>query len=399
VSHSLAHPLTPEGSCDVLILGGGPAGAAAGIALARAGLRAVVLDRAVRSAPRAGETLAPSATPLLRSLGVWESFRRDAHLPSPGTVSFWGSAVSSENDFIFNPHGPGWHLDRQRFDQMLAMAAVECGAAVYRGVRVTACWQNQEGHWEVESQSDRQTLRFTASFLVDATGRASWLGRHLGIPRFVSDRLIGLAGAFPVVPGEGGADGRALVESAENGWWYSAPVPDGCVAVAFMTDYDLLPEAPRNLAGFWSAQLRRAPHTLQRVGRFPREDEVHVVSASSYRLERVMGPNWLAVGDAAMAWDPLSGQGVRKALESGLLAAQAIAESRRHPAALENYATWVVDSFHHFQALHARHYGAERRWPDSVFWNRRRDARKGAGPPTNSYQLSVISCQSDSFSD
>jgi len=115
---------------DALILGGGPAGTAAAIVLARSALKVAVLERTAYDTPRIGETFPPEICVPLQRLGVWESFRRAGHLPAPGIISCWGSDVPAENDFIFNPYGCGWHVDRSRFDRMLAEAAGQQGASV-----------------------------------------------------------------------------------------------------------------------------------------------------------------------------------------------------------------------------------------------------------------------------
>jgi flavin-dependent dehydrogenase len=153
-------------------------------------------------------------------------------------------------------------------------------------------------------------------------------------------------------------------------------VPKDRRVVAYMTDVDLLPEAPRNLKEFWTGRLRQTLHTFRRVSGAVSEGNLRIVPANSYRMERVAGGNWLAVGDAATAWDPLSSQGIQKALESGLAAARTVDESRRsNQAVLDAYGTRTAEEFSQYRRLHAHYYGQERRWPDSPFWNRRRSSQ------------------------
>jgi flavin-dependent dehydrogenase len=284
---------------DVLVIGGGPAGTAAALATASSGATAAVVERTAYGAARVGETLPPAAAPLLRRLGVWEAFVRDGHRPSPGIVSVWGDEEPYENDFIFSPYGNGWHLDRRRFDAGLAAAAEVRGVTVHRNARVLACSPDPSGAWRAEVQSRGQLSCLRARFLIDATGRSSWLPRRLGARRRPCDRLIGVIGVFDVAVEE--RDPRLLLEAAEFGWWYSAPLPDDRMAVAYMTDFDLLPKAPRNLDGFWAAQLGQTTHTRQRLAGAAAGNALRIVAADSYRMDRVAGENWLAVGDAAMA--------------------------------------------------------------------------------------------------
>src|SRR5438045_2486728 len=107
----------------VIILGGGPAGTATALALLKYGYSVLILERSLYEDWRVGETLPPHVQTLLGSLGLWDHFLQDGHLPSPAILAAWGSAHLFETHFIFNPYGLGWHLDRMRFDAMLTLAA------------------------------------------------------------------------------------------------------------------------------------------------------------------------------------------------------------------------------------------------------------------------------------
>src|SRR5882672_4257013 len=113
---------------DVAVVGGGPAGAVVSLCLARLGWRVALLEATTFDGERYGETLPPEINPVLRELGLWNSFQAISPLPSPGIISVWGESVPSETDFIRNPHGPGWHIDRNRFDEMLCTEATKAGA-------------------------------------------------------------------------------------------------------------------------------------------------------------------------------------------------------------------------------------------------------------------------------
>ena len=97
---------------DVAVIGGGPAGAVAAFELASNGLKTILLESEISPAPKIGETLPPEARSVLQSLGLWEAFLDDGHLASVGICSAWNSAALAERDFIFNPYGCGWQLDR-----------------------------------------------------------------------------------------------------------------------------------------------------------------------------------------------------------------------------------------------------------------------------------------------
>src|SRR5580765_5131582 len=133
---------------DVVILGGGPAGTAAAITLCRnSPLSVLVIEPSDYSSPRIGETLSPGTQGLLRYLNVWDQFASDGHEPSYGTTASWGTSRLQTRDFIFSQFGTGWHLDRQRFDRMLADAAETAGADVWTNARMVNFDRDSGNRW------------------------------------------------------------------------------------------------------------------------------------------------------------------------------------------------------------------------------------------------------------
>ena len=169
-----------------------------------------------------------------------------------------------------------------------------------------------------------------------------------------------------------------MVEAAPDGWWYSAYLPNAALVVAFMSDADLLPRGARAVHACWRQQLDATTYTRGRVGGARLEGDVHTTRADSYRMSALIGENWLAVGDAAMAFDPLSSHGLYNAMKSAIEAARAL---QRHfagdGAGLSDYAGWAQRRFTRFVEMRAAYYGRETRWPDSSFWQRRVSAPQG----------------------
>jgi flavin-dependent dehydrogenase len=356
---------------DVVVLGGGPAGCAAAIELARLGCSVVVIERSSYDAPRIGETLPPMSRTLLEDLGAWDRFLQDGHQPAFGICSAWGQADLNENDFIFNPYGHGWHIDRMRFDRMLALLTEETGAKVWRGVQVVAWTKESSDAWEIELGAPAGIHHYRTRFVIDATGRAASFARKQGARRIVSDRLIGVAGflSSSAIPLQ---DSRTLLEAVEHGWWYSALLPNAQRVFAYMTDADLYAQCNRSTGSTWQGQLQRAQHTRARAKDYSVDTQPFVFAANSSRLDSAVGCNWLAVGDAAMAFDPLSSQGVCHALQSGRQASRAIQDHwKGDETALPIYARAIEEGFDHFLRTRAQYYGRERRWPQSAFWRRR----------------------------
>lgn len=351
-------------SIDVLVAGGGPAGATAALCLARNGVSVALVEPEDRGDLRVGETLPPRIRELLTGLGLWDRFAAAGHSPAYAIRSAWGSAEPADHDHLFDPYGHGWHVDRRAFDRMLASAAAGAGARSVRGL-ITAV-SRQDDVWTVEAGG----MSLRAHYLVDATGRSARVARRLGARRILLDRLVGAVVSLPPERTTAALEGAALIEAVADGWWYSARTPDGRLLLAYMTDGDLWARAARRREAF-AAELALAPLTRERVADLPAEP-VRVVPAASARLDPAAGSGWLAAGDAAMAVDPLSGQGVYFALKSGLQVAETILDERSgDTAASGEYAADVSRAFAAYAETRRWFYGCEQRFSSSEFWRRR----------------------------
>ncbi len=245
---------------DVAVIGAGPSGAATARALSLSGCRVLLVERGEFEDVRVGETLAPSVQPLLTALGVWGRFAALNPLPSWGTRSHWGGADPQEHSHLFSPYGCGWHIERQRFDRMLAETAVEAGATLYTSSRLLACEARGGAGWLLTLAA----TSVTASVVVDATGRQARLARRLGARRVVIDKLVGLTAQFADTSSNGQC--YTLVEAAPEGWWYSAPIGDGKLIAMLMTDSDLCKHYDFASDDVWSRQLEDAQLTAARIG-------------------------------------------------------------------------------------------------------------------------------------
>ena len=224
-----------DDSFDVVVIGR-PAGAATARDLARRGRSVVLVGRPDRGRARLGETVPPVVVQHLARLGLWETFLAAEHAEAPGTVVSWGSARPYENDFLVDPNGPGWHLDRARFDDMLRDAAVRAGAELVVSPGFALRRDGADG-WVIRTAgAGGRTVR--ARWLVDASGRAARVARNQGVERRTGDGLVGLARYYAAPPD---LDPRTFVESCEalaggtppacptaGPWWSSSPMRTSC---------------------------------------------------------------------------------------------------------------------------------------------------------------------------
>lgn len=223
-----------------------------------------------------------------------------------------------------------------------------------------------------------ETFEVWSRFVVDATGRASALVRRLGGARVSLDTLVGVVGYLKATHEDVGVGDFTLVEAAEDGWWYSAPLPRNRLIVAFMTDADLCARGSLRDAGRWLEKLQGASHTSARARLFSLE-RTRIVSANSSRADPVCGSDWLAVGDAAASCDPLSGDGVYRALTAGVRAADALLRGLAGDAStLRRYGEELNYQFATYSRTRNAYYGLETRWSDAPFWQRRRTTNPSA---------------------
>ena len=366
---------------DVAVIGAGPAGAATARRLAQRGLQVLLLERSRMDTPRIGESLAPVVQPALRSLGVWDDFMALDALPSWGTRSVWGEAHAQSHSHLQNPWGCGWHVDRAAFDRMLAQVAAAAGVQLHTGTGLHSAHFDGAA-WHLQT-SDATTAPLRARVLVDATGRRAQLARALGAQRLLFDRLVGVAVRWSGIAAH--EQGHLLVETTPDGWWYSAPLPAGGMVAMLMTDADLCARQRLNRATAWHDALAAAPASHQRLREASCTSTPQVCCAHSQRVRQnpadAAGP-WLAVGDAALAVDPVSGSGVLRALNTAQAAAAAVDEALAAGpdwrAPLAAYETERDAECTTFLIERAQYYAAEERFA-SAFWQRRVPPSRSAG--------------------
>jgi flavin-dependent dehydrogenase len=347
---------------DVIVVGGGPAGAAAGVALAARGVAVAVVTTSRPNPVRIGETVPPTIAQPLTRLGVYDDFLSDQHIPAPGTIVCWGDDEAYETDSISNPYGHGWHLDRVRFDTMLLRGAARAGARMHELDRFAPAEHGARG-WSV-TLGDRAVLR--APMLLDATGRSARIAMRHGASRRREDRLIGLV-SFGAACAD---DHRTVIEACEHGWWYATVLPRGRAVTALMTDADLLPTGKAGRERLWKTALSETILVRDVMAPAAGPLHLHAAPASAGVLSTSAGADWVAVGDAARTLDPLSGQGVMEACRSATQAAEALV-NRGRTSALRTLSADNAVAHRRHVLTGLRYYRRENRWSRSPFWARR----------------------------
>jgi len=347
------------------VIGAGPAGAVAALCFARAGHSATIVERANPVRRRPAETLPPRAADLLRRLGLWDRFAAGGHRPSHRTDVAWGESDLRARYRVFDRYGTGWHVDRARFDAMLVAAAVDEGARLMAHTRLVDIARRRD-RWQVALSGHGDRLIESCDWLVDATGRGAIVARMLGQRWTDSDNAIALLARLSPAAC---VDDALLVESGELGWWYSAALRDRDLLAVHITDADA---AHGPVGERWNGSLAASHHTRERV-RGCTLISLRVCRASTGSLSLAAGDRWVAVGDAVLAHDPLSGQGLLYAIASGIRGAAALQQD-----ATNGYADRALLYRHTYFRRRTDIYRTERRWPLSQFWQRRQVSPLGS---------------------
>lgn len=343
----------------IAVVGAGPAGLVTAIELARRGRSVTVIARApVAGGPLSEQLSARGARALERLDPLLAATRFGA--PSPCTRSAWGSHELQVRDDMFGAWGSSCIVDRRALERALVEVARDCGVTLLCGERLRRVTRTSRGM----RLTLASRLALEAAFVVDATGRSASVARQLGAAPLACDALVALQGKLTPVAAP---ERSILVESTPNGYWYTAPAADGSLAAVYFTDAQSLPRTAA--VTLWRAALAESRHTRDRTRECRQSEAIDVRPARSQRLDRAAGDGWLAVGDAAMAWDPLSSSGLTHAILGAEPAADALTSNDR-AAACEAYTERVRREFAAYLVTRARIYG-DVQGHTSAFWQRR----------------------------
>ncbi|PVB60573.1 glycine oxidase maturase GoxB [Labrenzia sp. 011] len=357
----------------IAVIGAGIAGAACCLRLTQLGFRPlwVAPEETLRDKP--GELLSAAARPLLAALGAEGLLAKGTHRPAHGMFSAWGSDRLTERSSIVHLEGPQTVLDRMGFERGLNGLA-EASGPVRLAEQLTGCAPAENG-WLL----DVAGRKMTCELAIDASGRKAVLARDRAT-RFRADRLAALYGFLDQDPASDVTPTPAtLVEAVPDGWFYATCLADGRLALNFYTDADLMREASGGREPAWEAVLSTSVSVRRWIDEagFLLPDKPLLASAATTWLAPCAGANWLAVGDAATAFDPLSSHGMTSALWSGLQGAEAAAASLTgDPLASDIYAERVARGVQEFLIGRRRIYAQETRFADSPFWQRRQQPKE-----------------------
>jgi flavin-dependent dehydrogenase len=325
-------------ACEVLVMGGGPAGSTAATLLTRMGRKVILLEKARHPRFHIGESLLPMNLPLFERLGVLEKVAAMGVF-KPG-ADFEADNERGYNTFAFKraignspPHA--YQVWRQDFDKMLFDHAHATGADAREGHEVVAVEQVDSRRSDIEVRTDDgRSYRITAQYVVDATGRDTFLSSKKRLRRkngeHQSAAIFGHFRGAECRPGEDA--GNISIYRFEHGWMWMIPLPDGVMSIGAVCRPAYLKQRKGKTVDFLletlqqNEDLRRRIEHAKLIG-----EEVRVTGNYSYDSAQMGGPGWVMIGDAFAFLDPVFSSGVYLAMSGAEQAATVVDTALREP--------------------------------------------------------------------
>lgn len=353
---------------EVIIGGKGIAGLVVSLLLKRKGIPHLLLDRMTsRKQLALGETLPPSALPLLQSLDLLDLFESNSLHRTRGYHSAWGSTAIADHNFFFHtPFQHGLKINKQSLQEDLEGLTSE---NILRFEKVTEV-RLAEQSVTVELQNDRERIVLQGRCIVEATGRNRALLKLLGVASREYDQLTAYSCHLPRKK-HPKITHSVFVESFEHGWGIVSGLSDEVQVMSLFSRQCVGIHKELREYSCWPAILSGTAHLRDFLYAGA---GIRVVGgdAGSSRAAKLAGKCWLATGDAAIAFDPLSSHGITNAVYTAHRAVEAIARhlSYRDEKHFREYAESLSAIFAAYLGTRYELYQRERRWPGAAFWTR-----------------------------
>lgn len=350
--------------CDVVVIGGGPAGSTAATLIAKAGYAVVLADRERFPRFRLGESLMPATYWTFARLGVLAKMRASPFVRKH-SVQFFSKTGKGTAPFYFSEFDPHessqtWQVDRHEFDLMLLDHAAENGVEVRQGANVKEVLFEGERAIGVELETDEgERSRLAARVVVDCSGQTGVIGRRLGIKQVDPKLRHGsiytrYRGAWRGAGRDAGATLILHTASARSWFWY-IPLPDDQVSVGVVGPIDYLLKRGAPIEDVFHDEVAICPELALRIEGAKRVFPIRAIRDFSYISTQIAGDGWILAGDAFGFLDPIYSTGVFLALKSAEFAADAVIEAFAandcSAAALGRYGQRYVDGMESMRKL------------------------------------------------
>jgi flavin-dependent dehydrogenase len=323
---------------DVLVVGGGPAGSTIATLLRRQGHAVMLVERDRHPRFHIGESLLPMNLPIFERLGVLDRVaaigvkKLGADFPTRRNARGYNTFAFART---LNPgYGYAYQVKREELDKMLFDHAAETGVDTHQETRVESVDFDADGVSAIARRADGSTLPIRARYLVDASGRDTFLGGRMGLKgKSGKHQSAALFAHFSGVQRRPGEDaGNISVIRFAHGWVWMIPLRDDVTSIGAVCWPEYLKTRRGKSEEFLIETLREIPDVWSRMADAKVVGNSHVTGNYSYTCTAMSGPRWLMVGDAYAFVDPIFSSGVYLAMNSATLAADVVDGALREPS-------------------------------------------------------------------
>jgi flavin-dependent dehydrogenase len=312
---------------DAIVIGGGPSGSSYAITLARRGHSVLLLEKERFPRFHIGESLLTYTADVLEQLGLLDRVLKAGFVIKRG-IELTGTEGTFRRLALEKIGGErrGWtvHVERSRFDQILLDAAAETpGVTVLQKARVTRLLRSGERIAGVRYTVDNAEHSATASFVIDASGRAGVIARGLGLRK--SDNTLKMAAVFKHLgnldeSNNPATEGDIQLGLHEDGWLWAIPIRHDAISIGCMVPVDILRASrPEDV---FNSHLERVPRIRERIKGTTVVRDLSGENNFEYHCDTLAGPGYFIIGDAGCFTDPVFSGGVLLALTTGRRAAE-----------------------------------------------------------------------------
>ena len=322
--------MTNHQECDVVVIGGGPAGSTIAALLAQKDKHVVLLEKDRFPRFHIGESLLPLNLPLFDRLGVADDIRRiGVYKPGAELVSDEHETTATFR-FADNPLlsvGYSYQVKRSEFDKLLLDNSRRLGARVREGTRVVDVTLDGEERTRITAIGpDENLTHWSARFLVDASGRDTLLASRLGLKRIdKQNNTAAIFGHFRKIPQQAGDKaGMITVHLFEHGWFWVIPLPDNVTSVGVVGTQALFKSRKGKLDAIFAHAVDQCPSLARDMTNAEPLGPLVACADYSYDSRSYVGDRYILVGDAAAFIDPLFSSGVMMAMSSAQFGANVV---------------------------------------------------------------------------
>jgi flavin-dependent dehydrogenase len=328
-------PASTDLHCDVVVVGGGPAGSTAATLLARRGWSVALVEKHRHPRFHIGESLLPMNVPILERLGVLDAVaaigvrKNGADFPAANERGYNVFRFDRQLDTV---HPYAFQVQRAEFDELLFRHAASNGVRTFEDTEVSAVEFGDAGATCIANGASGP-LRIEARYVVDASGRDTLLGNRLKMkrrhPRHQSAAMFAHFRGVERRPGDDA--GNISIYRFEHGWVWLIPLRDGVTSIGAVGSPDWLKSRAGSRSEFLLDTLRSVPNLTRRLEHAELVGHMNATGNYSYSCERAAGPRWILVGDAHAFLDPIFSSGVYLAMRSAERAVDVVDGALRAP--------------------------------------------------------------------